>query len=333
MIVLAFTIATHRSKQVALYFHAQYSMDMDIWIPVTIAAAFMQNIRSATQKHLKGTLKTVGATFVRFGFGLPFACFFVGIMHFGIGWQLPQTNVSFWQWVILAGIIQITAQSFLLRAFSHDNFIVGTAYSRTEAVQVAIIGFVLLGDTITLSAIAAILLTVFGVILLALAKSKLSLGNLISSINSKGARAGLLAGACFGLSATGYRGASLALGEGLSEPNFLMQAGFTLLTTLLMQSIAMFLWMLIFDREEITKIAKVWKWGLVAGASGACASFGWFIGFTLQSAAVIKALAQVEMLFTYASTIFIFKEKVTGKELIGCAFIVLGILVLILGAL
>lgn len=291
----------------------------------------MQNIRSATQKHLKGKLKTVGATFVRFGFGLPFAALFLSIIHFGFGIELPTTNQNFWTWVILAGAMQITAQQFLLNAFSHDNFTVGTAYSRTEAVQAAIIGFALLGDRISIMTIIAIGLTVVGVITLAIAKSAMSLSGLLGAFKSKGAQIGLMAGAGFGLSATSYRGASLALGEGMAEPNFLMQASFTLLITITMQSAALFLWMLVTDRGEILRIAKLWKWGFLAGGAGACASFGWFIGFTLQSAAVIKALAQVEMLFTYASTIFIFKEKVTHGEIAGCLLIITGILVLVLG--
>lgn len=304
---------------------------MEIWIPVTVAAAFMQNIRSATQRHLKGKLKTVGATFVRFGFGMPFAALFVSIMHFGLGWELPLTNSSFWIWVIVAGFMQIIAQTFLLRAFSHDSFTVGTAYSRTEAIQAAIIGFVLLGDTLSASGIIAIALTVAGVIMLALAKSSMGIGGLLVAARSHGALNGLAAGTCFGLSATSYRGASLSLAEGLGEPNFLMQAGFTLLISITMQSIALFVWMLVFDRQQIIRIGQNWKWGLLAGAAGASASFGWFIGFTLQSAALIKALAQIEMLFTYFSTIFIFKEKVSGRELVGCGLIILGILVLVLG--
>ena len=44
-----------------------------LWIPLTIAAAFLQNVRSALQKHLKGRLGTTGATFVRFGYGFPVA--------------------------------------------------------------------------------------------------------------------------------------------------------------------------------------------------------------------------------------------------------------------
>ncbi len=304
---------------------------MEIWIPVSIAAAFMQNVRSATQRHLRGRLKTVGATFVRFGFGLPFAALFVTIMHFALGWNIPATNMSFWLWVIVASFMQIIAQAFLLRAFVHDSFTVGTAYSRTETIQAAIIGFVLLGDTLSTSGMAAIALTVAGVIILALAKSSLGLAGLLAASKSPGALNGLAAGACFGLSATSYRGASLALGEGMAEPNFLMQAGTTLLTTITLQSIALFVYMLVFDRAEIGRIAGSWRWGLLAGAAGATASFGWFIGFTLQSAAIIKALAQVEMLFTYFSTIFIFREKVSGRELFGCALIVAGIVTLVLG--
>ena len=304
---------------------------MEIWIPITIAAAFMQNIRSATQRHLKGKLKTVGATFVRFGFGMPFAALLVAIMHLGLGWELPFTNPRFWMWVSLAGFMQIIAQTFLLRAFSHDSFTVGTAYSRTEAIQAAIIGFILLGDTLSASGMVAIGLTVAGVITLALAKSSIGMAGLLAAVKSRGALNGLAAGTCFGLSATSYRGASLSLAEGLSEPNFLMQAGYTLLTSITMQSIVLLVWMLVFDRGQILKIARNWKWGLLAGAAGASASFGWFIGFTLQSAALIKALAQVEMLFTYFSTIFVFKEKVSPRELLGCGLIIAGILVLVLG--
>lgn len=291
----------------------------------------MQNVRSATQRHLKSRLKTIGATFVRFGFGLPFAALFVAVMHFGLGYELPETGATFWVWVVLAAFMQISAQQFLLNAFAHNSFTVGTAYSRTEAVQAAIIGFVLLGDRISLSAVIAIALTVAGVIILALAKSAMNLAGLATAITSRGAWIGLAAGTCFGLSATSYRGASLALADGLQEPNFLMQAAFTLLTSITIQTCALLVWMLIFDRDEIRRIAGAWKWGLLAGASGACASFGWFIGFTLQSAAIIKALAQVEMLFTYFSTIFIFREKVTHGEILGCALIITGILVLLIG--
>ncbi|MFZ1815593.1 MAG: DMT family transporter [Rhizobiaceae bacterium] len=306
---------------------------METWVIITVAAAFLQNIRSATQKHLTGSLTTLGATFVRFGFGLPFACLFMGLMHLVLQMPLPLTNKAFWVWVVIAGAMQIGAQGLLLASFSHSSFTVGTAYSRTEAVQAALLGFVLLGDRIPLAALVAIAIAVAGVIILAVARSSLTLSGLLAALGSRAAWIGLASGAGFGLSATAYRAASLALAPGLPEPNFLMQAGFTLLVTIAMQSLALFAWMAFRDRGEIARIARVWKWGLLAGASGASASFGWFMGFTLQAAAIIKALAQVEMLFTYFSTIVIFREKVTPGELLGCALIILGIVVLVLGQL
>lgn len=304
---------------------------MEFWVPITFAAAFMQNIRSATQKHLKDIVGTTGATFVRFGFGLPFALLFVVIMHVGIGWQLPQLNSTFLTWVVTAAYAQIAAQVFLIKAFSFSNFTVATAYSRTEAAQAALVSFILLNETISWSAILAITITVIGVISISLAKSKLGIASLLSAISSKSAQFGLLSGSIFGISATSYRGASLSLEQGLAEPNFLMQAGITLLASITIQSISLFLWMLFYDRSEITRVRRAWKWGLLAGFTGACASFGWFIGFTLVSAAIIKAVAQVEMLFTYASSVFIFKEKVTRTEVFGCILIVTGIIILIFG--
>lgn len=304
---------------------------MEIWVPITIVAAFIQNVRSATQKHLKGMVGTTGVTFVRFGFGFPFALLFVVIMHLGIGWQLPQLNSTFLTWIAIAAYTQMAGQIFLIKAFSFSNFTVVTAYSRTEAAQAALVSFILLNETISWSAITAISITIIGVIIISSAKSKLSFGNLLSAFSSKSAQFGLAAGSIFGISATSHRGASLSLEQGLAEPNFLMQAGITLLTGITIQSISLFLWMLFYDRSEITRVRRAWKWGLLAGFTGACASFGWFIGFTLASAAIIKAVAQVEMLFTYASSIFIFKEKVSKSEVFGCVLIVVGILILIFG--
>lgn len=304
---------------------------MEVWIPITIVAAFMQNIRSATQKHLKDVVGTTGATFVRFGFGTPFAFLFVAIMHFGIGWQLPILNSTFLMWIVMGAYAQITAQVFLLKAFSFSNFTVATAYSRTEAAQAALVSFILLQETISWTAITAIFITIVGVIVISLAKSKLGFAGLLSAFGSKSSQFGLLSGGIFGISATSYRGASLSIETGLAEPNFLMQAGVTLLATITLQSVSLFVWMLIYDRSEITRVRRAWKWGLLAGFTGACASFGWFISFTLVSVAIIKAVAQVEMLFTYASSIFIFKEEITKAEIIGCALIVPGILLLVLG--
>ncbi len=46
---------------------------MELWITITIAAAFLQNLRSMLQKHLKARLSSLEATAIRFFFAMPLA--------------------------------------------------------------------------------------------------------------------------------------------------------------------------------------------------------------------------------------------------------------------
>ena len=298
---------------------------MELWIPITIAAAFLQNLRSVVQKHLKSVMGTTGATFVRFGFGFPFALFFIGVLHFGLGYRLPALNPAFFAWAIIGGIGQITATFLLIHLFSFRNFAVGTAYSRTEPAQAALFALVFLGEKVTAGVVAAIAISVFGVMLISVAHMHVSWRSMLSSLISRNALIGLASGTCFGVSAVFYRAASLSLGG----PNFMMQAAVTLGFVIVFQTLIMFGWMLWKDRAEIGRIAKAWKPALFTGFVGASASFGWFMAMTLQQAAIVKSLAQIEMLFTFASSVFFFREKINRLEIAGCIFIVGGILMLL----
>lgn len=299
---------------------------MELWIPITIAAAFLQNVRSAVQKHLKGVMGTTGATFVRFGFGCPIAMLIVAILHLGWDYPLPLLNASFLIWMMLGGISQIAATFLLVHLFSFRNFAVGTAYSRTEPAQAAVFGLVFLGERITPGNLTAIGISVLGVMLISVAHVQVSVRSLLTSVGSRTALIGLASGSMFGFSAVAYRAASLALGG----PNFMMQAAFTLAWTTLFQTVLMSAWMLWRERAEFARIGKAWKMSLLVGVAGALASFGWFMAMTLQQAAIVKSLAQIEMIFTFASSVFFFGERINRLETIGCLLIVSGILILLL---
>ena len=298
---------------------------MELWIPITIAAAFLQNLRSAAQKHLKAVMGTTGATFVRFGFGFPFALIFVAVLYWFVGYELPALNAAFFGWAVLGALGQIAATFLLIHLFSFRNFAVGTAYSRTEPAQAALFALVFLGERASLGAVAAIAISVVGVMLISVAHVAVSLRSMLASTVSRNALIGLASGTAFGISAVAYRAASLALGG----PNFVMQAAVTLAFVISFQTAIMLVWMIWKDRAEIGRIAKAWKPSLFTGFVGASASFGWFAAMTLQQAAVVKSLAQIEMLFTFAATVFFFKEKINRLEVAGCALIVGGILVLL----
>lgn len=298
---------------------------MELWIPITIAAAFLQNVRSAMQKHLKGRMGTTGATFVRFGFGFPFALAFVAALHLGVGYPLPPLSPTFFAWVALGGLGQIAATFLLVHLFSFRNFTVGTAYSRTEPAQAALFGLIFLGETVTAGVIVAIAISVVGVMLISVAQTSVSWRSLITSVGSRTALIGLASGTLFGISAVAYRGASLALGG----PNFIMQATVTLAVVIVFQALVMAVWMVLRDRAELARIAAAWRPSLIVGLVGATASCGWFMAMTLQHAAVVKSLAQIEMLFTFASSVLVFRERVNSLEIVGCLAIVGGILVLL----
>lgn len=299
---------------------------MELWIPITIAAAFLQNLRSTAQKHLKRVMGTTGATFVRFGFGLPFAALFLLALHYLAAFSFPSLTAIFAVWVVVGAMTQIAATFLLIHLFSFRNFAVGTAYSRTEPVQAAIFGLVFLGEFAGAGGLIAIAITVIGVMLISVSQVSMNWRNLASSLVSRNALIGLASGTLFGIAAVAYRAASLSLGG----PNFLMQAATTLFFTILLQTLVMLGWMLWREPSELRRIATAWKPSLFTGFVGATASFGWFAAMTLQQAAIVKALAQIEMIFAFASAVFFFKERINARELSGCLLIVAGIVALVM---
>ena len=172
-------------------------------------------------------------------------------------------------------------------------------------------------------------ISVVGVMVISVARSVVSVRSLFTSVLTRTAGIGLLSGTFFGVSAVAYRSASLALAPSLPAPDYAVQASYTLVFVIILQTVLMFGWILARERDELPRIAAAWRPALLVGFVGATASFGWFMAMTLQQAAVVKALAQVEMLFTFASTVFIFKERINRLEILGCALIVVGVLALL----
>ena len=263
---------------------------------------------------------------MRFGFGMPFVLVLVGILHFYVGYVFPPVGAKFLVWVFVGSLSQIGATFVLIHLFSLRNFAVGTAYSRTEPVQAAIFSLLFLGEGIGSPAIVAIAVSMFGVMLISVARDKFSIAALITSLGQRIAVLGLVCGTGFGFSAVSYRAASLAL----AGPNFIMQGAVTLAFAITIQTTAMLIWMCLREPGQFVLIRKAWRPSLIVGIAGACASFGWFMAMTLQNAAIVKALAQVEMIFTFATSLFFFREKINRLEILGCLFVVAGILVLVL---
>lgn len=301
---------------------------MELWIPLTLAAAFLQNIRSALQKVLKDPLSDAGATFVRFGFGFPLALIYLFGLQQWMGVALPTPNLHFVGYLVLGGSSQIVATFLLVRLFSLRNFAVGTAYSKTDPILAALFGLVLLGESVALEAGLGILISTLGVGAVTLARSERSSSGLWHSLTGRTARIGLASGALFGIAGVAYRGASLAL----DGPGFLLPAAVTLASVTVYQSAVMGLYLYWREPGQLSAVIRNWRLSAWVGGVGVVGSAGWFTAMTLQNVAYVKALGQIELLFTFAVSTLYFREHVNRLEFWGIASIVFGIVLLLLAS-
>ncbi|MEX0693268.1 MAG: DMT family transporter [Rhodospirillales bacterium] len=298
---------------------------MEIWIPITIVAAFCQNLRSALQKHLKGKLSTGGATYVRFFYAWPFALLYVFGLHTWGGMPLPDINGLFLVYCVLGGLSQIIFTGLLVWLFSFRNFAVGTTFSKTETVQVALLGFLLLGDTLSTGALLAIIISVIGVMTMSLAQTNITLKTLFSGLVEKSTLIGLASGLFLGASVVFFRGASLQL----HYDGYIMSAAYTLAVSVVIQTVLMGLYLLWREPGQMTAVLVNWKWSLAVGVAGVLGSIAWFSAFTLENAALVRAVGQIELVFTFIASAVFFREKSTRLEIAGILLVIAGILLIL----
>ena len=84
------------------------------------------------------------------------------------------------------------------------------------------------------------------------------------------------------------------------------------------------------ERGEIGRVLASWRVSSLVGVTSMLGSLGWFTAFTLQNAAYVKAVGQIELVFTFLASYFVFKERSSVREIAGILLLVVSILVLIL---
>ncbi len=294
-----------------------------LWAVFTVIAAFTQTLRNAMQRELTGGLGTVGATHVRFLFGFPFAVVFLAGVLITTGSPLPRPGLSFWPWVFDGALAQIAATALMLAAMGERSFVVTIAYIKTEPIQVAVFGLIFLGDIVTWPMMAAILIATAGVVIMSTKAS------LVGKRESEGSRLGgirptllgLASGSMFALSAIGFRGAILSLGL----PNYVVAATFTLAVGIVLQAVLLSLYLGLRHPTVLFAILRAWKPSLLAGLAGAVASQFWFLAFALATAASVRTLALIEVLFAQLVARFAFGQRTTAREAFGMVLVVCGV--------
>ncbi|WP_089173655.1 DMT family transporter [Bosea sp. AS-1] len=287
-----------------------------LWIPATILASLLQTARNLAQRSLTDVIGVVGATQVRFLFGLPFAIIFLTAACLGLQTLPPAIGAASLGYTVWGALTQIAATALMLAAMRERSFAVTTAYTKTEPVQVALFGAALLGDALTLWKFIAIAIATAGVIVISWKP-----GEKLTRAGMRPAVLGIVSGAFFALSAVGFRGGIQALPEG----SFLIRASTILVLGLGLQTVLLVGYMLVADRPALILSLKSWRRSLSAGFLGAAASQFWFIGFSLTSAANVRTLGLIEVPLAQIASRKLFSEGTSRRELLGMAMIVGGV--------
>ncbi len=298
---------------------------MEPWIIVTIAAAAMQTLRFSLQKQLKALgLSTTAATASRFVFAAPLAVLGTALIMTLQDHAFPALSVRFWLAVILGGLAQIIATFCTVALFSQRSFAVGIAFTKTEVLLVALFSALILREPVGAMALGAILVGLAGVLLL----SRPAAGWALRGFASQASLLGLIAGGLFGASAIGYRAATVEI----ADPDALFRAIFALAAVTSVQTLLLLPWLIWREPGEVGRIAAARRPAFWVGVTGMLGSLGWFVAFALQNAAYVRAIGQVELIFTVLVSTYVFRERPSPRELAGIALLAASIIGIVIAA-
>lgn len=289
------------------------------WILFVVLAATGQTGRNMVQRKLTAALGAMGATNVRFLWGAPFAVAFLIAVHLIDHEALPHPQTPFWFWIIAGSLGQIFGTALMLMTMEQRSFVVATAYIKTEPVFVALFGLLFLADPITLPMLAAILIATAGVIVISF-KAGADYADMHTAMLGTGS------GLAFAIAAIGFRGAILSL----QIPDYVLSATYTLATGLIIQAVVLTLWLALRDWNALVAMMRLWRPSLLGGFLGALASEFWFLAFALTSAANVRTLGLIDVIFAQAVSRFVFRHHTTRREYAGIAILLAGAILLVI---
>jgi drug/metabolite transporter (DMT)-like permease len=289
-----------------------------MWIPITLLAATLQILRTSRQHELRSVLSANAAGFVRYLYGAPFAIA-VSVATFGVaGRPVPSIPARFWPIVAAAGTAQILATIALLQAFRMRNFALGTVYSKTEVIQVAIVSALVLHEPLRLLGWVGAIVCTLGVAWLA---ANGSLRSLVSGAADPAALMGIAAGGAFAIAAVGIRAASKSLGDGPAWDRAML----TLTVMLVIQTVINAGQLAVTDADELRTSLMRWRQAVPVGFFSLAGSAAWALAVTLENAAKVRTLGQVELVIAFAVSHHRLGERHERREYIASAVVITGI--------
>lgn len=299
-----------------------------IWLPASLLGGLFQAWRTALQQRLRSELSVSGAGLVRYLYGLPFALFFAFVWLETLDSSIPQLTRQFFGFSAIGAITQMAGTILLILAFGHRGFVVGTAFSKTEAIQVALVTALLLDDHLPLLAWIGICVGVAGVLTLALAGQGITLRDIGRALRQPAALCGLGAGSMFACAAIAVKLAT----EQLAGIDTIGSALVTLVVVMAIQSCLHLGWTIARDRETLKGVWRSWRTSSQVGLLSALGSACWYTGFAAAPAALVRIVGQVEVIFTIGFAHFYLRDTVRWHEVIGLLLVAAGVVLALLAA-
>jgi drug/metabolite transporter (DMT)-like permease len=301
---------------------------MPLWIPITVSAALFQCWRTAMQQKLRHLLSVNGAGFVRYLYGAPTALVLLIAALVITGMPLPTPNLRFVIYCIAGGLTQILATNLLIMAFGYRNFAVGTAYSKTETAQSAVVALIVLHEVLRPFAWVGISLGLSGVMTLSLAGRGMRPAELARATVQPAARAGLSAGFMFALTTVFIKLAN----RSLSGPSLFVRALLSLVVMNTLQILMQGAFLAWREPDELRKAVATWRSSAMVGTLSALGSACWFTAFAMADVALVRSVGQVEIVFTLLFSRFYLKETLKSGDVAGLFLVVCGVLLIVVGS-
>ena len=295
------------------------------WVLITAIASLSQTLRSVFQKNLIEDVGVLASAYSRFIFALPFvallAVFFLDTQELVI---LKNFSSTAWFFLIAASICQILFTIILIKLFTLRSFAIGVAFSKTEVIQTTLLEIIIVGFILTSQVLLAIIIGFIG--MLFMSKQKL-IGNVgYNTLFFKQVTLGVSCGIFLGLSSVLYKVALDSVTSDLIYKKVLILS----FLALAFQSAIFGIYILVTEgTQNALKLMLIWKRGLPVGFFACAATFCWFYAFSLVDATLVRAVGQLEIVFSVLISFIFYKERITGFELIGMSLITISILALL----
>ncbi len=296
-----------------------------IWLPFTLFAALFQAWRTAVQHGLRKELSVNAAGLVRYLYGLPVG---IVLLFSYVAWRgaaLPELHTRFVAYCAAAGFAQIIATNLLLMAFGYRNYVAGTAFAKTEAIQGAILAFILLGESLSWLTLMGIALGVAGVMIVAAGGQRLRLADMVQPA----ALCGLGAGFGFTMTSIFVKSATLEL----AIVDKLFAALIVLVVVQAGQTMMQGGFVAVRERDQLAKVFATWRTSGQVGLLAALGSACWFAAFATAPVALVRAVGQIEVILTIGFSRYYLRESRKKGEFMGLVLVGAGVVLALLGGL